>query len=694
VELLALALGAEPTDVKPLSGLSGSTKVDFCDWVVSAEQGSPIQEARRIVGYVSRHRTPCLFLCDQVTSDEESILRAEVSEESAAFNTISIARSSALVQGCGPFAVVVAVDSANDSAQPILPALLAPQGVWIRVRRSASSGTVSPIIKRIGVLDLKHLVLRGFHLREWLRALPADSLVVASEWQHWAPEARPYFQEDRAVLEGKSVPVWRKVGDAATGAEESNFLPIHMGGKQVGVLHPARAWLRARNGSVLRVAGESTIVEEGFPNNPITVRRRLSTDAVETAPVLDAAMKDSDGKVIKVGRSEENTMSVYWYEKQHLSETLSALLQRRVGERVANALSVSVAESNKRDRESPVLLLRGIHGGKAFAIGHARTLAGLLKRYLQDILPPHSDCVVQPIAMTTEEFAVLITHDGEPTDEPISTLKGLIFGRYVAVLEHLYRRLSNCPCIDGCEGCVYVLPWSPPFEKTAVMLWLGTLAGHGDKAVKLVKQRAAVTDADVLKKLFNSLLCTDGVIRGIWGDALILEPTVRASVHFMTPDEKTSHPNAIGLYYSQNQDIGVQANMSEVRTLSVVAHEYAHNWQWKSNRWQPPTTKFFGGRLYLEGFAEWVAYKVMEKYCAFDEMRSLDLRTHDEYGEGLDVFLYLEEKFGVNGVLEFASGAWQTRKEFEPEVVLRESNLFAVIEAKSGSPRQWHSDTE
>lgn len=86
--------------------------------------------------------------------------------------------------------------------------------------------------------------------------------------------------------------------------------------------------------------------------------------------------------------------------------------------------------------------------------------------------------------------------------------------------------------------------------------------------------------------------------------------------------------------------------------LPVSAHEYAHVWHAENHQnYQDLSPEMH------EGFAQWVAYKTTEKYGRTKELESLSNPDGGVYYTGLQKFLQLERRWGVDGVLRYATEA-------------------------------------
>ena len=105
----------------------------------------------------------------------------------------------------------------------------------------------------------------------------------------------------------------------------------------------------------------------------------------------------------------------------------------------------------------------------------------------------------------------------------------------------------------------------------------------------------------------------------------------------------------LGFFRRDGDDraIYIEQVLPRVQFQAVAAHELAHAWQsFNAPQTQPLTI--------VEGFAEWVSYRIL---LALGQQREAARLTHrtDLYGEGLHYFMNLERDHGRNGVLQRAA---------------------------------------
>lgn len=102
----------------------------------------------------------------------------------------------------------------------------------------------------------------------------------------------------------------------------------------------------------------------------------------------------------------------------------------------------------------------------------------------------------------------------------------------------------------------------------------------------------------------------------------------------------------LGIYVRRGlrRGIYVQSGLPRMLFLQIAAHEYAHAWQGEN-------CPFALEQLQHEGFAEWVAYHLLEQYN-YALQRQRMLQREDIYGRGLRWALDLEQRAGTQAVLD------------------------------------------
>lgn len=102
----------------------------------------------------------------------------------------------------------------------------------------------------------------------------------------------------------------------------------------------------------------------------------------------------------------------------------------------------------------------------------------------------------------------------------------------------------------------------------------------------------------------------------------------------------------LGVYARRGMRRGIyiQTGLPRMLFLQVAAHEYAHAWQGEN-------CPLLREALFHEGFAEWIAYKVLGHY-GYSQAQKRMLERTDVYGRGLLWVLKLESSSGAQGVYE------------------------------------------
>lgn len=185
------------------------------------------------------------------------------------------------------------------------------------------------------------------------------------------------------------------------------------------------------------------------------------------------------------------------------------------------------------------------------------------------------------------------------------------------------------------------------------------------RAICATCQQTAVLEAGQAKSLFDwtvqaiqtalSLGLRVGV-RFVVTD----HPGLRAQIQKARPDLIYEADRLLGVYVREDphRTIYVENGLPSILLIQVVAHEWAHAWQMENC----PTPQEM---LIVEGFAEWVAYKVLQEMGAVKKMGLMAARP-DLYGEGLRLMLAREERKGIPGVLALCLARAQPDKAQTP----------------------------
>jgi len=130
-----------------------------------------------------------------------------------------------------------------------------------------------------------------------------------------------------------------------------------------------------------------------------------------------------------------------------------------------------------------------------------------------------------------------------------------------------------------------------------------------------------------------------------------------AAFEWLAPNDKLA-----GQYDAKRNVLAILQGLREWYALDVCAHELFHNYQCRVPELfnfdaigpemnpKPP----FDGKLFLEGSTMWAESHVVDALAIRTSLDQNNLRQGDEYGEGFQLFKYIEENHGgVPAVLEF-----------------------------------------
>lgn len=174
------------------------------------------------------------------------------------------------------------------------------------------------------------------------------------------------------------------------------------------------------------------------------------------------------------------------------------------------------------------------------------------------------------------------------------------------------------------------------------------------RAICSTCQQTAIIDAGQASQLFHQ---TTGLIDSRLALGLRIgvrfvvtdRPGLRAQLHKIKPDQLHEADQVLGIYVrdGRRRTIYVENGLPRILFVQVVAHEWTH-------AWQAENCPLARDVLIVEGFAEWLAYKVLQAMGASKKMALMTERT-DLYGEGLRLMLARETRDGVTGVLQLCS---------------------------------------
>lgn len=108
----------------------------------------------------------------------------------------------------------------------------------------------------------------------------------------------------------------------------------------------------------------------------------------------------------------------------------------------------------------------------------------------------------------------------------------------------------------------------------------------------------------------------------------------------------------IGLYRFEGtfHHIYILNNLAVDDFLGTAAHEFTHAWQTENC---PPDQNL----ITKEGFADWVAYKVLQFDGAINTSQGIFYRSDPVYGQGFKTMIQLDDKSGIQAVINYVKTA-------------------------------------
>lgn len=225
--------------------------------------------------------------------------------------------------------------------------------------------------------------------------------------------------------------------------------------------------------------------------------------------------------------------------------------------------------------------------------------------------------------------------------------------------EYSYDQFYNCICQDGCFNCLLDTRYeergmlTDPLGKNKLFKILAKLRNE-DNIDELISVRA--------NKHKISNLSFQEIITN-WRK-LILE-IFKSRMSFLIEDvfiikKAKLEPTILGTCSLKNQEILINETLSPLNVIvEVIAHEYTHNWQAENmSKSLQEKSLPFDGKLYVEGFAQWVAFRIMDYLGHHVNLKSITLRgvdstNIDEYGLGFRICRHIEEQYGSSYLIEF-----------------------------------------
>lgn len=247
--------------------------------------------------------------------------------------------------------------------------------------------------------------------------------------------------------------------------------------------------------------------------------------------------------------------------------------------------------------------------------------------------------------------------------------------------------LTSCPCASGCPCCCRVFSDTAggQLDKLGAIRMLGKVVGKQAEAELTItcRQNGIPNDKQGQRRL-NQIRdrCLDTLKQKF-------EIAIKDQAPMRVTSAEELGAGVLGLYRHSPQEILISEGLKEKQAIDVITHEYIHNWQYDPKADPPnfsPDLQGSGipydGKLFTEGFPEWVVYRMLDYFGLSEEMRIRDLREYDEYGEGFEVLKYIEDTEGFFAVIDFVQHGPGSH---DLNQLYRESGMWDRIARKSAS---------
>jgi len=249
------------------------------------------------------------------------------------------------------------------------------------------------------------------------------------------------------------------------------------------------------------------------------------------------------------------------------------------------------------------------------------------------------------------------------------------------IYDYGYHLLLSCPCLNGCPLCLKSI--KSPEEvgpiKSQTLITLAEALKKKDEAEFNIRFKSKGLEVSESQKKYKEW--RNKIVKDIFVNKFEME--IKEPARLVVEELK----DCSGKFFPGENVVKVNPNLPEALAVEIIAHEYAHNWEFEEGNMcaelmnEKYTSK---GNLIVEGFAEWVAFKVLDFYGLADYMELIDLNEYNEYGDGFDLLKWIEDNVaGFYGVIEFV----KTGKVLDPEAnieynlekLLKESGIWDKI---------------
>ena len=212
---------------------------------------------------------------------------------------------------------------------------------------------------------------------------------------------------------------------------------------------------------------------------------------------------------------------------------------------------------------------------------------------------------------------------------------------------YIYDLLFNCICENGCPLCVRELENNTLIvEKNNLFKWISVFNNNSQKVSTYIKKRSIKIEKDNILRLAVEW---KSALSRVFFENYGLEITNVAEIII----ESNLGKGILGQYNPIKNEIKIKENIGKEKDLvMVLAHELTHNWlnEKMNNKFKDKQDS--QNLYYVEGFVQWLSFKVLAFYGIIDEMQDIKLRgihvpsESSEYCLGFLLFNEIEKLYG------------------------------------------------
>lgn len=226
-----------------------------------------------------------------------------------------------------------------------------------------------------------------------------------------------------------------------------------------------------------------------------------------------------------------------------------------------------------------------------------------------------------------------------PLNKNITSIIKIIYDKLEQIFKYdfLVEYLISCPCEEGCPLCLKILECSN--ENLVKKDFLNSFA-QTDINFKFLVEGLKYEDAKKEYEKIRSEILT------LFKNHLEIE--IENPVPLIcVPSLKEG---IMGVFDPKEKVVKVIDGLKKRDAIQIIAHEYTHNYEYEKNLLKKDDQL---NELLMEGFAQWISFKIMFFYGLVENMREIKLREFDKYGLGFNLLYWLEKKVGFYGVIDF-----------------------------------------